>query len=184
MDGKVVVLVAVGVTCALSRADVVLQGDRLKLGFSSEDFHVRSFVGAGDLGEISAGRQTGNNALWRIELMSDRGVRKPLPDPPYRKGGQWLSTMRGLGRKVVHREPVALVGHKGIEGVGKAGGLVIANVAGRDSTWLGPEDTLQATVRRPGGLDPGTGDALRRLQRAVVEADVAVMLVPFGRVEC
>jgi len=68
--GFIVLLMAI---CSIAHADVVLEGQQLKLAFSSEDFHVTSFVGRGKFGEISAPTQTGDNALWRIELASNRG---------------------------------------------------------------------------------------------------------------
>lgn len=69
----VVLLIAL---CSIANADVVLEGKQLKLSFSSEDFHITSFLGRGDFGEIAAAIQTDNNALWRIELVTDRGRSK------------------------------------------------------------------------------------------------------------
>ena len=82
---------------------VVLEGDRLRLAFSSADYRIISFVGKDSFGEICPPQQRGSTPLWRIKMMANRGLpAKPLDPKDYPKGSkQWLASIEGLGEKAI-----------------------------------------------------------------------------------
>lgn len=80
-------------------AVIALKGERLGLSFSARDFHLESFTGQGDFGEMAAPFQITKDPLWRIVLMSNRG--RPETDQyDKRKSRQWHLGMLGMGRRV------------------------------------------------------------------------------------
>ena len=59
MRRRCLAMLAILTWCVAAHADIVLKGDRIRLAFSSEDFHVKSFVGGEPFGEMAAQQQNG-----------------------------------------------------------------------------------------------------------------------------
>ena len=94
-----VLFVLLTTTCSIACADVVLEGEQLKLAFSPADFHVTSFTGRVEFADIAGRLQTEDNALWRIDLVTNAGRAKRGTEEKPEKD-QWRESMEGLSNKI------------------------------------------------------------------------------------